>query len=359
MAEDNHDDKTGTESSTAPSAATTSQDDKQQTADSSAAATTTTQTEETLADVVQKAADASLAKEAGADGEGQDKSLTEKEEKTEVTKEATEVKTEDKPVVEAERDKDVPKKYSDDPAWQRIIKERNEAETRLKGLEAPLRFATGITKYCQERGITDQQFQQALEFVSLANSDPRAALAKLTPIVEQLSEVSGSKLPADLQKKVTEGVLDPETAAEVARLRADQKFGTARAQTEAQRQHAAVVSSMVQNLNAWDKNKRATDVDFDKKSELVRSRFLSLYQAMTKDGQPVNPVRSAADAVALAERAYADVQKSIEAFIPAKPAKRVLPSNGASTKTTKSAPGTMREAVAAMLREKYESGLEE
>lgn len=352
MAKENEDAKEVQESSPAPDAAAP-QDDKQKAGESSPTGEQqTTQTEESLADVVDKAAKESLAREDAAERAAHPESTT--EEKEPVIEEKAPGDE-----VDTTKDEDVPKEFHEHPAWKRIIGERNEACETAQRLESAAKAYESIVTYCKQRGITDDQFRNALEVVTLLNTDPAKAYEKLAPIVEQLELHTGKRLPEDLQAKVTEGTLDPETASEIARLRAEKQFAATRGQSEAQQRQQAQVASMVQGLNQWDASKRAADPDFDAKAELVRGVFLTLYEQKDSQGRSVNPVQSPQDAVALAERAYKEVNEKIAKFQPHKAEKRVLTSQTASTVKTKVAPKNTKEAVSAMLREKYGVELEE
>ena len=349
MPNENLDAKEGVDSSPT-SDATASQDAKQETADTSTAAKpATAQTEEqTLESVVSKAAQESLAREDAAESAASKESSTEKEKEPVVGEKAAEDK-----VVDTTKDEDVPKEFHEHPAWKRVIGERNAVREENAKLQAAVKAETSLVNYCKQRGVTDDQFRQAMEVVSLLNTDPAKAYENLRPLMEGLETHMGMRLPQDLDAKVKEGILDPETAKEVARLRAEKTFAAQRGQTEATQRQQAVVASMVTGLNAWDQNKRATDPDFDKKVDLVRGVYLTMYQATDAQGRPLNPVRTPDEAVALAEKAYAEVNSKIAGFVPARAQQRVLTSRNASTERTTKKPGSTKEAVAAMLKEKY------
>ena len=146
-------------------------------------------------------------------------------------------------------------------------------------------------------------------------------------------------------------MLDPETAKEVARLRADKEFGAQRQQAATQAAQQRVFASIVKGLNDWDTAKRSSDPDYDKKAELVRGVFTTLIQG--------NLPQSPEACCALAEKAYATVNERLAKFVPPNGARKVLTSTQASTKTIQRKPTTTREAVDQMLREKHGISLEE
>lgn len=336
------------DSSTTPEA-TASPDAKENAADpSSTEKQPDDQTQETLGDVVEQAARESLAREEQAETARAAEKVSSTEEKEPVPGDkATEGK------VDTKKDEDVPKEFHEHPAWKRIIGERDAARVENERLQSAVKAETSLIEYCKQRGVTDDQFRQAMEVVSLLNTDPAKAYESLRPLVEQLESHMGLRLPQDLDAKVKEGILDPETAKEVARLRAEKTFSAQRGQVEARQREQAVVAQMVEGLNSWDKNKRETDPDFETKADLVRGVFLTMYQAQDAQGRLLNPVRTPQDAVALAEKAYAEVNSKIAKFGPARREQKVLTSRNATNVQQKTKPTTTKEAVAAMLREKH------
>lgn len=344
MPEEPKDAKTAEVPSTPPVAAAP-QDDKEKPAESSPAQEAASPTEETLSTVVEKAAQESLSREAASAAEKL--SSTEKKEPAE----------ESKPAPAEASTEEVPKEFHEHPAWKRIIGERNEAREKITQLETAARANQGLIDYCRERNITDDQFKNALEIVGLMNADPAKAYERMKPLIEQLEAHVGLRIPDDLAAKVKEGILDPETAAEVARLRAERTFGATRQQHETQARQQALVSSMVEGLNAWDRNKQQTDPDFKDKAVMVRGYFREMYEAKDSSGRSLNPVQTAQDAVALAEKAYAAVNEYLRKFVPPKAEQRVLATQKATTVNNKKKPGSTREAVAAALREKYDFDL--
>lgn len=335
-----------------PSADATDSQDVEQ-VESSTTETHATETEPSLSDVVAEAARESLAREASAESEAtqteeeatQEKSGEETEAALDKTKETTEA---------AKADADVPKEFAKHPAWQRIMRERDEARTEAAKTKELAKAQDSLYDYCRQNHITEQQFKEGLNIISLVNTNPEKAYELLQPTIQQLEAHLGVRLPEDIQKKVSEGLLDPETGKELARLRAEKAFGKNSAQaTEAQRAQANV-RAMAEGLNEWDKNKTTADADFEKKRSEVMERYLYLLNEVDARGQKINLTRTPQEAVALAERALADVNTRWTARAP-KPAPRKAPIShrNASGSNGKVEIKTTKDAVSAMLAEKH------
>lgn len=283
--------------------------------------------------------------EAKEEGEGQElaKSENEKEEPVPQSQKETPPGKEEEPPP-----------FHEHPAWKRVVTQRDEARKELESAKPLLEKVGALLKFQQERGISDTQLEQALTVVDLLVNDPAKAATQLKGILAELEPIVGETIPSDLAEEVKEGTLTEERAKEIARLRAGQNLSKHQANRVAASQQQALVMQMTTDLNAWDESKRKTDPDFLSKSRLVRERFLSLYNATDGRGNAVNPVRSGSQAVALAERAYAEINDELKPFLPKPTSKKNLSSNGSSpTKRDGKPPANVREAVAQMLQKRH------
>lgn len=362
MNENEKDAKQEVESSPTPVVAAPQKDDKPiAEAPSPSSNRPAVQTEEpTFEETLAKVADESLSRQAADDSNAELSSITKGEEGKGKSSSEEKPGSKEAPTSELEKpvEEKVPEEFHKHPAWQRIIEERDEAKKQLETVKAGAEANQSLLRFCQERSISEQQFQSVLELASLVNTDPSKALEQLKPIVENLEAQTGKKLPTDIQKKVDEGLLDPETAAEVARLRAERGLSEKRQQVATQTEQQRSLASTVQALNDWNKAMLKSDPDFGKKVEMVKGIFLSLFNAVDASGRPINPIRHPQDAVALVEKAYKTVNEQIRSFVPNKTEQRVLTSTGASTKQVERAPKSTAEAVDKMLREKHGTSLE-
>ena len=291
----------------------------------------------TLADVVKETAKASLASQADEDLEEGDPTKAADQVAPDSdggTPKEDEEKADDKPKL---GDESLP--FHKHPRFQELIKERNEFKTKVEQYEPAIKRDQALSEFCQKNSITNDEFVSAMEIAALLHNDPKKALESLRGYVETLELTLGNKLPADLQKEVDDGALSEERAKELANLRVKSQgleyTGRKSEQQVAQeRQH-----SIMNAVNSWDASKRTSDPAYEKKYPLIEKAFVALC-AQT-------PPRTPAEAVQIAEKAYAEVNTALGTLVPKPPARKVLRSNGATAKNTiEVKPGTsLREAL--------------
>lgn len=174
--------------------------------------------------------------------------------------------------------------------------------------------------------------------------DPATVMGELAQWTDQLRLLAGDALPADVQQRLDDGVIDEATAKEIAHYRAQQVTTTRRAEldtaalsTQAVSAHATLVRSAVQT---WEQAIRARDPDYPRKAQLVEARAFQLRtQQYGAQGMPPTPE----EAMALAQRAYDDVSKQMQ---PPRASVRAPLTGAASPKSTvRTPPKTMLEAV--------------
>jgi hypothetical protein len=307
--------------------------------------------EPTMADVVNKVVE----KAAKADKEA------EGERTQEVNPSEKKPSESEEPAGKEETVEDEPPPFHEHPAWKRVVSERNEAREALKQYEAVkpiLERQQQVESVCQTHNIN---LNELLDVAVKMQTDPAAAYKILKPITDSLSAFTGevvpSQLPPDLQAKVKEGLLDPETAAELFKLRSEKVRLEKRGELTVQQQQMQHVAVMTDAMNKWDEDKRKTDPDFEKKLAQVQRTWIAMYNERDTNGQPRNPVRSPQDAVALCERAYSEVSKLLTTFLPPKPTRRALNSSGSLTTNPDSAPAkTMQEHIQRVLKSKHGIG---
>lgn len=192
-----------------------------------------------------------------------------------------------------------------------------------KAYEPYAKQAIGLQKYMEQNNISHEEVNSLFEIAALLKSDPTAAKAKLQPIVDSLNGFVGEKLPTDLQKRVDDGVIDVDSAKEIASLRNQKNFENNRNQQSAAQQHQnAVLNAVTQ----WETQKRIDDPDFEKKEKLVSAAWLQKLSTV----QNVTPQIS----VRLAEEAWKEVNQQVSSFVPKAPIKKVMTTNGASAQVS-------------------------
>ncbi len=164
--------------------------------------------------------------------------------------------------------------------------------------------------------------------------DPASVLSELSHWADQLKGLSGDMLPDDVRKRLDDGVIDDDTAKEIARLRASQVTRQRREQLDQRALTTEATQSRAQHIygavQAWESAIRARDPDYARKAKLVESVAKSL--RLERYGQGLPP--DAQTAQALAQEAYDQVTRELAAALPAPAAVRTPLNGAASPKST-------------------------
>lgn len=243
-----------------------------------------------------------------------------------------------------DQDADVP--FHKHPRWQEMLRERDGYKAKADQFDA-------IGTFARQNNLTAEELNQGFEIMALMKNNPAKALELLAPHLSNLELATGRKLPDDLQKKVEDGLLDDETAQELARTRIEAQTNRARAeqteserQQERERQAAEAAVSAAQAMQGavvqWEEGIKQRDPDYSHKQRFVTDRVRAL---MAEKGRPQN----AEEAVALVKEAYDDVTKQMRTMLPKREQVRAVTSDQSSTRAT-AAPKTMEEAIRGALR---------
>jgi len=280
--------------------------------------------EKTLEQVVEDAAKASVEQQAKLPTQAETKEEPEDEvedkENEDASSKTETTETQDKGQTQEEKDALLP--FGKHPRFQELVKEKNEYAEEVKKLKPEVERVKSIDEYCQKNGITEQEFTDALNIVALLKKDPRAARTKLNEFVETIDVTLGDRLPSDVQKKVDDGIIDLESAKELAQARLKARSGEFQAKSAEQRYAEEQNRIKVEAITSWQASKQAGDPDFQKKYDLIQDRFVFLLNT--------KPPQTPAQAVALAEESYKYVNEKLGLFVPKPKAKKALTTNGSS-----------------------------
>ena len=322
----------------------------EQASSASSTASASPSDKETLSEVVQAAYQQSVAKqekevsqtakqEQQAESDVQLLNSTEKEKKEEQGEEGeqqekeTEQQQEQQDEEKTKEDKTVTKDPETVP-YNRF-KEVNESvktlQSQVEEYKPVVDAHKGVVDFCEQNGISPQQFTEALQLAATINTNPSEAVGKLSALLDELQGLTGDKLPTDLQAKVNAGDMLLDDAKELARLRAEREHGTKRQQLNERQQQELRQREHMQSLanatSQWVSAKQQTDPDFrpktspnavDGKMELVAAKYQALYNAVDDKGRPVYEVRTANDAVKLLDMAYKEVDRLFSTLQPKK-----------------------------------------
>lgn len=221
-----------------------------------------------------------------------------------------------------------------------LLDDRQRLTERLEAVSPAAEQMENLQNFMQERGLTPQNVSELMVVGGLAMSDDpkdlRAALTRAKQFVSQIETALGDVMPEDLQKKVDEGLMDVDSAKEVAQARAAQNLANyktqkveqratqtqSQSQQEAQAAQAQVVHTTISD---WQRQKFSTDPDYPRKAELLQKEITLRVQA--EGGRVLDKNK----ALKIAEEAYAEVNRLFKSLSPTTtpPAKRMMQSKAA------------------------------
>ncbi len=293
--------------------------------------------------------------EASDESEAKDADATEdKAEETEVEAEADEPESDEQHA----EDKKLP--FAEHPRFKQLLardRERRELKRELEplkeklaALEPKVKVYDDIVRFTQQARFTGDDFSNLLTMGRLMKSDPIAFYEAFKPHWDKIEQQAGARLPDDLAAKVESGVIDAETAAELARKRAEAKVSGDRAsmtaremraqadkeqQAEEQRKQTEFVNAIGNSVTAWEKSWKSSDPDYAKKQPFVMDRVMRLLQQ--------TPPKSVQEAVDMCNKAKKAIDSELRSTLPQK--QPVRPTNSGTSVDTKGEPKSALEAA--------------
>lgn len=245
--------------------------------------------------------------------------------------------------------------------FQEVTSENRELKQKVTEYEPVIQAHTSVVTFCQQNGLTDEDFAQALQMAALLKKDPAEFGKQMEQVLEGVGIYRGDKLPEDLKKEVEEGTLSQERAKELAALRAQRQYGEQRVKLTqeqvAQREAENLRKQTAQAMSDWRADKQKEFPDFKQKVkgkpdgfyEQVDDKISALMQQTNADGSWKFPIRTPQDAVNLMEHAFKQVEEAIKGYRPRKAPSKHLSSNGSGTTSSNKDPlkaKSMEEAIA-------------
>ena len=214
----------------------------------------------------------------------------------------------------------------------------------------------------EEAGFTTtQQWNEFLQMGALINNNPAAALEKIDQYRAQLAESLGlaGNLPEDIQRRLDEGLIDENSARELAKERLlregestrQQRQAELRQQREAQRAHTDRVKSVADAVRKAESAWQKADPDYETLAPEVKDKVIALLQRERAN------IQTPKDAVDLFNRAVESVKKL--AKLGQRQREITQPGTGAGSGQriiTESQPKTLVGALKKAYRESHEPG---
>lgn len=235
---------------------------------------------------------------------------------------------------EGNQDDPAPVEKKDDLNLDALSK---KAQARFRELAKEKAALDEIRRYAGD----EQGFNGFRELLKLHAEDPAQAVPLLEKVLQDAKERAGLVVQSDdIRRKLDDGLIDDAAAVELEQSRRERerlKLKAEQAEQQRKQQEAQqLMTAQTEGLNAWEKNVRERYPDFDNVADLVKDRL----QALAMQEYPA----TVEAAVALANKALADVTKAVKRLQPARSATKVHPSSGSSTKIT-AAPKSLEDVI--------------
>lgn len=305
-----------------------------------------------LLDVAREAIAAEPSAEGSSPDSGQDPEKKDSGEpttpETDAGKKSTEKEEDEKSPSDEEDDfADADKlEFGKHPRFQKLLRQWKTAREGARQFDA-------VQTFMREHGVSHEDAAQALKLAALLRGARRGSvehaklfLTDVLPVVTELRQLAGEEIAEDLRQKVTEGMVDEESAKELTQKRRLAEAATRRAEETAAASEARALSSLrektAEAISLWERQTKARDPDYDKKQKLV----MRAARAIAAEEGPPSTVR---EAVALVERAYTEVSELAESkspsVNPADPARRVPSATSTPKALVRPEPKTLLDVV--------------
>lgn len=229
-----------------------------------------------------------------------------------------------------------------------------EVDEKVKTLEPLAQAQQNVIKFCQQNGISQEQYRDAMQTLALINTNPKEALKKISSLAEQLKVAAEEGLPGDLQAAVDEGTLPEKYAKELAKARLEQTKLMSQSRSAQEAAAFSEQQALMNTMSQWAESKKAKNPDFKPKSgpNAVDGVFEVFVGQFTQRNAMKPPVTTT-DYIRNAEEAYESTIKFVESLTVNKRPMKTL-STQRSTRPEKKKPTSMDE-VAAEIIAKYTS----
>lgn len=232
-------------------------------------------------------------------------------------------------------------RFDKHPRFKKLLTERDSFKSEATEYR-------NVTAYMKENGLAASEVAEGFKIMAAMKNNPVQALKDLTVYVDRLRQFAGDALTPDLQQQVDQGRITPEMAKELAAARNQAQFLQHRSSLTAQQQQQQVAEHQAAQqaqalqgaVNQWVQSQQAKDADFAHKQKQLEWAARS-YMAN-------NPPRTAAEATAMMQKCYDEVNAEFSKLTPRRPALKPLQS-ASSSSGAQPQPKTLKEAIALSL----------
>lgn len=223
--------------------------------------------------------------------------------------------------------------FHNHPRWKEMLSEREALKPRAEQYDK-------IVSFMNTNSLTPNEMADGMRVMALMKHNPTAAYEQLQTYIKKLAPFTGEELHPDVKAKVDDGFVDPETAKELSRLKAEKEFLNLRSeeiyQSQIAQQQVAQQKSMYDAVVGWEASEKARDPDWAVKYDMVQDRVRTLLAS----AKPSTPE----EAVMLAKRALSDVNDRLRPLAGRNTAMRT-PTSSMSSATTRPVPRSIEDIV--------------
>lgn len=224
--------------------------------------------------------------------------------------------------------------FHNHPRWKQLISEREAMKPRAEQYEK-------IEQFMAVNNLAPNEVAEGFRVMSLIKNNPFEAYKVLQGHLQKLAPIVGESLPEDIEKRIDQGSLDAESARELAKARAQAQLLAQREQAFiAQRQEQEADALRAQSREAvvaWENGMKVRDPDYSVKQKFVRDRV----RVMLTEVDPQTP----REAVALVEKAYAEVNEQFKGIAPRPQSVRAVTSTASSSTSAQPLPKSLLDVV--------------
>ena len=223
----------------------------------------------------------------------------------------------------------------------------NEANQKLQESEADAGYYRQFNEFLESNNLSKKEANDLFNIGALVKNNPIEAIKAITPIYNQLLQITGNVLPKDLQEQVKQGYMTEDRAYELSRSRAQNRHHEQR-QTQEQvnnqrRQEAEnqqkilgeIQTAIVAKENSW-----RSDPDYQTKQNRVKDRVkIALFEAKQTGRMP----QSKDDVNRMLDNIKSEVDKEFQTLRPRK--QPIDPVDSGNSFTSKPEPKNTEDVI--------------
>lgn len=205
---------------------------------------------------------------------------------------------------------------------RKTVEERDALQAKLDQAEVDAGHYKQFEGFLNQNRISYDEANTLFTIGALMKNDPAKALEMMRPYYDQLMQMTGNVLPADLQEQVSQGMITEQAALELSQRRASettqQQISQDRQQHQTEQtaqQNQALATQVMTTISQWEQQWSASDPDYMSKKDRVLDRVELMLTRAVKEGKLPATVE---DAVKLADEAKAYVEKDMQKLQPRK-----------------------------------------